>query len=114
MKSTAAGMNENSQIVILVENSSSLAALHPLHFYWGHLDFFPTIKSPQPSRALMPTMAHSLISSSPMEVEGTDKKMDKIKRPLNAYIIFANEAREHIARDNPNNKPKEVVSSDNA
>ena len=49
-----------------------------------------------------------------MEVEGTDKKMDKIKRPLNAYIIFANEAREHIARDNPNNKPKEVVSSDNA
>jgi hypothetical protein len=35
----------------------------------------------------------------------------KPKRPLNAYMIFANEARQQFQEKNPNSNPKEIVSS---
>ena len=43
------------------------------------------------------------------EVVVEDAK-DKPKRPVNAYIRFSNEIRAQIKKDNPDAKPKEIVS----
>lgn len=42
--------------------------------------------------------------------EVVEDAKDKPKRPVNAYIRFSNEIRAQIKKDNPDAKPKEIVS----
>ena len=43
--------------------------------------------------------------------EKVDTMKDKLKRPLNAYMTFSNEARSKVKEDNPDAKSTEIVST---